>query len=129
MATMGIGKLEEIAAWQKAKQLTLEIYTVSSQGAFAKDAETRDQFRAGCVTILTNIVEGFKRSETGDFAPALTQANLATGDIRNRLYAAVDKGYIGKMIFDHLFVLATDTTRAIDELAAYLRKSNVKGRK
>lgn len=126
MAVTTLGNLEEIAAWQKAKQLTLEIYTVSSQGAFAKDAEMRDQFRVQCVAILTNIVEGFARSETGEFAPSLAKANAMTGEIRNRLYTAVDKGYLGKMIFDHLYVLATETTRAIDELTAFLRKSTVK---
>lgn len=124
-----LGKLEEIAAWQKAKQLTLEVYTVSSQGAFAKDTEMRDRFRNGCVAILTHVVEGFRRSETGDFAPSLSQANLATGEIRNQLYAAVDKGHIGKMIFDHLFVLATETSRAIDELTNYLRRAAAKGGK
>ncbi|MBI4227434.1 MAG: four helix bundle protein [Candidatus Omnitrophica bacterium] len=127
MAVASLGRLEEIAAWQKAKQLTLEVYTVSAQGAFAKDAQMQDQFRTGCVAILTHIVEGFKRSETGEFAPPLAQANLAAGEIRDRLYAAADKGYLGKMIFDHLFVLATETSRAIDELTNYLRKSSAKG--
>lgn len=129
MAVTALGNLEEISAWQKAKQLTLELYTVSAQGAFAKDAEMRDQFRTSCVTLLTNLVEGFTRSETGEFAPYLSQANLTAGEVRNRLYTAVDKGYLGKMIFDHLYVLATETTRAIDELAGFLRKSTAKGGK
>ncbi|OGX38029.1 MAG: hypothetical protein A3C53_08260 [Omnitrophica WOR_2 bacterium RIFCSPHIGHO2_02_FULL_68_15] len=124
---MALGNLEEVAAWQKAKQFTLEIYTVSAQGAFAKDAAMRDQFRADCVAILSHIVEGFSKSETGEFAPALSKANAMTGEVRNRLYTAVDKGYLGKMIFDHLYVLATETTRAIDELSAFLRKSTAKG--
>lgn len=127
MAMMALGTLEEVAAWQKAKQFTLEMYTVSAQGAFAKDTEMRDQFRTACVDLLSQIVEGFSKSETGDFAPHLSKANAMTGEMRNRLYTAVDKGYLGKMIFDRLYVLATETTRAIDELSALLRKAAVKG--
>ena len=34
---------EEIESWQKARELTREVYTVSNQGAFTKDFGLRDQ--------------------------------------------------------------------------------------
>ena len=34
---------EEIESWQKAHELTREVYTVSNQGAFTKDFGLRDQ--------------------------------------------------------------------------------------
>jgi len=43
MAT--IEKCEDIEAWQKALEMTREIYRVTNQGAFAKDFESCDQIR------------------------------------------------------------------------------------
>ena len=43
---------EEIESWQKARELTREVYTVSNQGAFAKDFGLRDQIRRASVSII-----------------------------------------------------------------------------
>ena len=36
---------EEIEAWQKARELSREIYSISKRGAFSKDFALRDQIR------------------------------------------------------------------------------------
>ena len=57
---------EEIESWQKARELTRKVYTVSNQGAFTKDFGLRDQIRRASVSIMSNIAEGFeKRWEPG----------------------------------------------------------------
>jgi len=47
-----IEKFEDIEAWQKARELTREIYGVTNQGAFAKDFGLRDQIRRAAVSIM-----------------------------------------------------------------------------
>ncbi len=46
-----IDRFEDIEAWQKAHELTREVYRLTSQGAFAKDFGFRDQIRRAAVSI------------------------------------------------------------------------------
>ena len=55
---MKIEKFEDILAWQKAKSLTLFIYTSFKSN---KDYAFRDQIQRASVSILNNIAEGFER--------------------------------------------------------------------
>ncbi len=52
---------EEIKAWNKARELTREIYKCSMVGAFARDFGLRDQIRRAAVSVMSNIAEGFER--------------------------------------------------------------------
>ncbi|MDT5062603.1 MAG: hypothetical protein QOH63_3062 [Acidobacteriota bacterium] len=53
--------LEDIQAWQKARQVTQMIYEVTADGRFALDYGLRDQARRASVSIMANIAEGFGR--------------------------------------------------------------------
>jgi four helix bundle protein len=74
---------EEIAAWQKARELTRQIYTVSHRGIFSKDFGLRDQIRRASVSIMSNIAEGFERSGTGEFTHFLAIAKGSAGEVRS----------------------------------------------
>ncbi len=39
----GIGGFEDIEGWQKARELTREIYALSNEGLFARDFGLRDR--------------------------------------------------------------------------------------
>jgi four helix bundle protein len=53
-------RFEDLEVWQKAKELTNLIYSLSSPGAFARDFGLRDQMRRAAVSIMSNIAEGFE---------------------------------------------------------------------
>ena len=114
---------EDIEAWQKARNLTREIYVVSNLGSFSKDYGFRDQIRRAGVSIMSNIAEGFERGGTREFIQFLSMAKGSSGEVRSQLYVAVDQGYIDKDTFEQLFKLATETSRMIGGLMNYLRKS------
>ena len=122
MTTTAFASLEEIGAWAAAKQFVLEVYTVSAQGTFSQNAHARDQVRKECVAILSNMVEGTEREEGRTFGEFLRQAKKSVVEVRTQLYGAVDKGYLSSVTFDRLYALATDVTRQMDELSAYLTK-------
>lgn len=53
---------ENIEAWQKARKLTQEIYSISERGAFSKDFGVRNQIRKASCSIMSNIAnEIFKK--------------------------------------------------------------------
>jgi four helix bundle protein len=120
---------EDIEAWQKARNLTREIYVVSNLGSFSKDYGLRDQIRRAGVSIMSNIAEGFERGGTREFVQFLSIAKGSSGEVRNQLYVSVDQGYIDKDTFEQLFKLATETSRMIAGLMNYLCKSKLKGSK
>ena len=120
---------EEIEAWQKARELTREIYSVSNLGSFSKDFGLRDQIRRAAVSIMSNIAEGFERGGTKEFVQFLSVAKGSSGEVRSQLYVALDQGYIQDEAFEHLFKLTTETSRMIAGLMSYLRKSKLKGTK
>jgi len=42
---MKVEKFEDLVAWQKARELTKQIYEITKQGAFSKDYGLCDQIR------------------------------------------------------------------------------------
>jgi len=120
---------EEIDAWQKARELTKQVYQVSKQGAFLKDFGLSDQIRRASVSIMSNIAEGFERSGTGEFIQFLAISKGSAGEVKSHLYVAVDQNYITKETFEELYVLTTEASKMTSGLMNYLRKSKLKGTK
>jgi four helix bundle protein len=120
-------RFEEIEAWQMARELTREIYSISNQGSFAKDFGLRDQIRRASVSVMSNIAEGFERGGKGEFVQFLSMAKGSAGEVRSHLYVALDQGYISRETFDRVFALADRTGRIIRGLMSYLSKTNIKG--
>jgi four helix bundle protein len=122
-------KFEDISAWQKSRELTKEIYSVTGQGSFARDFGLKDQIRRASVSIMSNIAEGFERSGTGEFMQFLATAKGSAGEVRSQLYVALDQDYIMRTRFEVMANSATQISRMISGLMSYLRKSGVKGTK
>jgi four helix bundle protein len=120
---------EELQAWQKARQLVNEVYTLSKNSAFGRDLGLRNQIRRAAVSVMSNVAEGFERGGTGEFVQFLSLAKGSAGEVRSQLYVAHDQGYISSEEFDQLASLASDTSRLISGLMSYLRKSGIKGTK
>ena len=122
-------KFEDIEAWQRARELTREIYTVSNENPFSKDFGLRDQVRKTSVSIMSNIAEGFERDGTKEFIQFLSVAKGSSGELRSQLYVALDQRYLEEERFERLLGIVLETSRMIGGLINYLRKSKMKGPK
>ena len=120
-------KFEDIEAWQKARELTKEIYKVSKERAFSKDFGLRDQMRRAGVSVMSNIAEGFERSGTGEFMQFLSIAKGSVGEVKSQLYVAIDQEYLDKKTFNRLYTLASDVSKMTAGLIKYMRNSRIKG--
>lgn len=56
-----IEKFEDIKAWQEARELVKEVYSLTSKSSFDKDYAFKDQIRRASVSTMSNIAEGFLR--------------------------------------------------------------------
>jgi four helix bundle protein len=120
-------KFQDIEAWQKARELTRELYAVSSKGSFSKDFGLRDQIRKAGVSIMANIAEGFERDGTAEFIQFLAVAKGSAAEVVSHAYVALDQGYITKQEFDRVATLATEVGRMLAALMNYLRRSGTRG--
>lgn len=64
MAT--IQRFEDLMCWQKARELTREIYKIFKDLKF-KDYGLQDQMQRASVSIMSNIAEGFERGTRQEF--------------------------------------------------------------
>jgi four helix bundle protein len=126
---MTIKRFEEIEAWQKARQLTANIYRATAEGPIARDFGLRDQIRRAAVSSMSNIAEGFERDGNREFVQFLSMAKGSTGEVRSQLYVALDAGFLDQAHFDNLFGSTEETSRLIAGLMRYLRQSELRGRK
>ena len=73
---------EEIKAWKKARELNIEIYSLTASEKFSKDFVLRDQIRRASVSISSNIAEGFERETTKEFLKVLIHIKGFRGRIK-----------------------------------------------
>jgi len=121
-----IEKFEDLIAWQKARELTKNIYKVTKQGDFFKDFGLRDQTRRASVSIMSNISEGFERGGRSEFHQFLVIAKGSCAELRSQLYVALDVEYIDITTFKNIDDLAKETSRLVGGLRSAVYKQKMK---
>ena len=119
-------QFEEIQAWQKAREITKKIYSMSNKGEFAKDFSLRDQMKRASVSIMANIAEGHGRRTTKEFANFLNIARGSAVEVQSHLYVALDLNYINENEFNEAYELLNEISRMTLSLAQYLRTKEEK---
>jgi four helix bundle protein len=87
---------EQIDGWQKSRELTKQVYSLTAKGGFARDYGPKDQMRRACVSVMSNIAEEFERSGTREFIQFLATAKGSAGEVRSQLCVALDQRYLPK---------------------------------
>ncbi|HID34411.1 MAG TPA: four helix bundle protein [Anaerolineae bacterium] len=111
-----IEEFEDLIAWQKARELTREVYRVTRQGSFAKDYGLCGQIQRAAVSIMSNIAEGFERGNPREFHQFLSVAKASCAEVRSQLYVALDTGHLDEASFHELMQLAKETGKVIGGL-------------
>lgn len=117
-----VTRFEDLIAWQKARELTREIYRVTDVAAFAKDFGLRDQIRRASVSVMSNLAEGFDRASRAEFHRFLVVVKASCAEVRSQLYVAFDVGYVPKDGFDKLISMTDELSRVIGGLRAAVQK-------
>ena len=90
---MIIERFEDIIAWQKAKELTLLIYSLFKTN---RDFSFRDQIQRASISTMNNIAEGFERKGNKEFRQFLFLSKGSSAEVRSMLYLALEMKYITK---------------------------------
>lgn len=119
-----IRRFEDIHAWQEARILVGQIYSLTDAGKFAKDFGLRDQIRRAAVSIIANIAEGFDCESHAEFARFLGIARRSAVEVQSLLYIALDIGYIDKDIFQSHYDQASKVKAMVSAFKNSLKKSH-----
>jgi len=55
-----IKRFEDIQVWQKARELTKQLYKITKNAQFAKDFSLRGQVRRAAISVISNDLRIFK---------------------------------------------------------------------
>jgi len=119
-----IEKFEDIDAWQKARELTQQVYALSKNGPFARDFGLRDQIQRAAVSVMSNIAEGFDRGGNREFIHYLYIAKGSAAEVQAQLYVALDAQYVSREQFKQVYDIVGDATRLIGGFIRYLKTRN-----
>jgi len=120
---MQIRRFEDLIAWQKARELTKNVYLLTATERFSRDFGLRDQIQRAAVSIMSNIAEGFERGGKAEFHQFLVIAKGSCAEVRSQLYVALDVGYITNEQFEKTRAQAEEVGRIIGGLRASLKRS------
>lgn len=118
-----IKKFEDINAWQKARELTNDIYQVTDKGEFSNDFTLRNQIKKASTSIMLNIAEGIARKTDREFNQFLAFAHGSCAEVQSALYVALDQRYISQKQFDTLYSKTEEVSKMIMNFSSYLSKN------
>jgi four helix bundle protein len=118
----GVGRFEDLIAWQKARSLVREVYRVIRRGEFETDYALRNQIRKAAISIPSNIAEGFERSRHAEFHQFLSIAKSSCAEVRTQIYLAYDAEYIDEATCQGLLQNAEEVGRIIGGLRAAVER-------
>ncbi len=121
MAT--VERFEDLEVWQKAREVVNAVYQVSSDGLFSRDYALRDQIRRACISIPSNISEGFARRSNREFVQFLFIAKGSAAEVENQLYLALDQGYITQEEFNSVYEGLELLSKQLSKFITYLKKA------
>ena len=79
--------------------LNQDVYQVTRKEGFTKDFGLAGQIQRACVSIMSNIAEGFERANPNVFHHFLVVAKASCAEVRSQLYIAHDIGYLTPVEF------------------------------
>jgi len=113
---MLINDFEDILSWQKAQDLSYEIYKLF---ALSKDFSFRDQIQRASVSISNNIAEWFERKSNNEFKYFLYIAKWSCWELRSMIILGKRLWYIDDILFKKIY----SETKEIAKLLWWLIKT------
>ncbi len=119
-----ITRFEDINAWQEARELVKQIYSLTRRDPFIKDYGLRDQIQRAAISTMANIAEGFDCDSNAEFARFLGIARRSAVEVQSLLYASLDVGYITREEFHSCYEQTAKTKGLIGGFKRVVQKKH-----
>ena len=111
---MLIKTFRDLIAWQKAHELTLNIYKASDKFPKTESFGLTSQMRRCAVSIPSNIAEGFKRRTKNDSIHFYNIAEGSLEELKYQLLLAKDLRYISEDEYSEINNLSNEVGKLIN---------------
>ena len=115
-----LNSYRELMVWQKSMNLAERCYRMTRR--FNRDDQLvlGHEIRKSCVSIPSNIAEGFDSRTKPMFVEFLGRAKASAGELRAQTYVALDVGYLTDSESERLLDEIDKCSRQIGRLMAYV---------
>ncbi len=107
---------QRLIAWQKAMELTIDIYNVSKNFPQNERYGLTAQLCRAAVSVPNNIAEGRGHGSRADFRRFVQQARGSLYELQTQLLIAWRLQYVSEKDHQHLMNLSTDVIRLVSGL-------------
>ena len=123
---MRVERFEDLIAWQKARAVSRDIYTLTRKRDFGHDFGLINQMQRAAVSVMANLAEGFDRVGAVEFHRFVAVARASCSELKSHMYVALDVGYISKDEFSVLAAQIDELTRTVGALRRSLKARTAK---
>jgi four helix bundle protein len=113
----------DLIVWQKAMELTVQVYRLSSFFPPTETYRLTAQVTRAAASVPANIAEGHSRATRKDYAQFLSIAKGSLMETETFLMLAVRLGYVSEQDAKATFALLTEVSKMITVLRARLREN------
>ena len=106
----------DLIAWQKAKDLALEIYACTAEFPKTEMYGLASQMRRAAVSVPSNIAEGKGRYSNKELVQFLLRARGSLLELETQLEIAYDLGYIDQFTSKRLEAKTAELGRILNDL-------------
>lgn len=106
----------ELIVWQKAMDLTDEVYRLVRSFPKEEQYSLSDQLRRAAVSVPSNIAEGHGRQTGKEFKQFLSVAKGSVFEAETQILIAVRQGYISAEEAQHAFTLCDEVGKMLTAL-------------
>ena len=124
-----VEKFEDLAIFQSARNLCIEIYDITKAGEFNKDSRFVQQIHAAAGSVMDNIAEGFERQGNKEFVNFLYISKGSCGEVRSQIIRATDVGFLEKETATRLYNDCMGLSKAISAFIKSIKSSDYRGSK
>ncbi|MFA6369089.1 MAG: four helix bundle protein [Candidatus Shapirobacteria bacterium] len=119
--TMIDNKFEQLKVWQKAHQLTLDIYKVTKNFPKEEKYSLIDQIKRSSSSIPTNIVEGNERKTKNEYIQFLYIAKGSCAETKYHLLLSKDLNYISLEEYINLNEQTIEISKMLSSFINFLK--------
>jgi len=120
---------EDLNVYKRARELTHRVYELTRQETFSKDYGLVNQIRRACVSVMSNIAEGFERGSNAEFIQFLFITKGSCGEVRAQLTVSYDQRYINGDTYRSMVASCRLVSGMLGNLIGYLKRSPYEGTK
>jgi four helix bundle protein len=111
----------DLIVWQRAIQLTVAVYKLTARFPESEKFGLTNQLRRACVSIASNIAEGYGKSSKGEYLLFLGHARGSCAEVETQLIIAKELGFGSSAAIPSVQSLSDEVSKMTVSLMKALR--------